>query len=168
VAQPAASTAASVSAAAVSAAAPAADQLVVLAPKGTARIAHSALLTVDGTATDDSLQLTVRRAGDKSLVTGGDITVTVDGKNELVTHESSASYEVPINDLRGDGSRDSARDVEMIVPHDGIREVLSAKVAVTEATSATSLLGDHKQMAWWILNIVVVFVAATVISRRKG
>jgi hypothetical protein len=159
---------ASTAAAASHAAPPLGDQPVVLAPKGTAQIAHSALLTVDGTATDDSLKLSIRRAGDKSLITSGDITVTVDGKNEPVTHENGAGYEVPINDLRGDGSHESARDVEIIVPHDGIREILSGKVAVAEGASATSLLGDHKQMAWWILNIVIVFVAAMAISRRKG
>jgi hypothetical protein len=141
---------------------------VVLASKGTAQIARSALLTVDGTATDDSLQLNIRRTHDKSSITSGDVTVTVDGKNEPVTHENGRPYEVPINDLRGDGSRDTARDVEIIVPHDGIREILSGKVSVTEGASAGSLLGNHKQMAWWILNIVIVFVAATVISRRKG
>jgi hypothetical protein len=143
------------------------DEAVVLAPRGTARIARSALLTVDGTATNDSLQLTIRRAGNKSVITSSDVIVTVDGKNEPVTHENSATYEVPINDLHGDGSRETARDVEIIVPHDGIREILSGKVSVKEATSASSLLGNHKQMAWWILNIVIVFVAATAISRRK-
>jgi len=151
-----------------SAAAAAPDQPVVLAPNGTAQIAHSALLTVDGTATSDSLQLNIRRTSDKSLITSGDITVTVDGKNEPVTHENNATYEVPINDLYADGSREAARDVEIIVPHDGIREILSGKMSVTEATSASSLLGNHKQMAWWILNIVIVLVAAMAISRRKG
>jgi hypothetical protein len=27
---------------------------------------------------------------------------------------------------------------------------------------------DHKQVGWWILNIVVVLVAAIALSRRKG
>ena len=114
------------------------------------------------------MQLNIRRTSDKSLITSGDITVTVDGKNEPVTHENNATYEVPINDLYADGSREAARDVEIIVPHDGIREILSGKMSVTEATSASSLLGNHKQMAWWILNIVIVLVAAMAISRRKG
>jgi hypothetical protein len=153
---------------AVPAQAVAAASPVVLAPKATAQIARSALLTVDGTATDDSLRLSIRRTHDKSLVSGGDLSITVDGKNEPVGHEHADSFEIPINDLRGDGSAENAHDVEMIVPHDGIREILSGKLTATQGASATSLLGDHKQMAWWILNIAIVFIAATVLSRRKS
>jgi hypothetical protein len=148
---------------------PALDQPVLLPPKATAQIVHSALLTVDGTATDDSVRLSIRRTHDKSLVTGGDgdISVTIDGKKEPVTHERADIFEIPINDLHGDGSADNAHDVEIIVPHDGIREILSGKLTATQTSSGSSLLGDHKQMAWWVLNIAIVFIAATVLSRRK-
>jgi hypothetical protein len=143
-------------------------QPVVLAPNVTAQIARSALLIVDGTAAADSLQLKIRRANDGSLINGGDVTVTIDGKNEPATHENGGNYEVPINDLRGDGSRDSAKDVDIVVAHDGIREILSGKVTVTEAPSGGSLLGDHRQITWWILNIVIVFIAAMIITRKKS
>jgi hypothetical protein len=147
----------------------AADPLVVLSPKAAGQIAHSSLLTVEGAVTNDALRLSIRRAQDKSLITSGEITVTVDGKNEPVTHENAGAFEIPVNDVRGDGTPESARDVEIIVPHDGLREILSSKVSVTETSSgAGSLLGDHKQMAWWILNIVIVLIAAMAISRRKG
>jgi hypothetical protein len=138
-------------------------QPVQLAPNVAAPIAHSALLNVEGTATADALQLSIRRVSDKSLVSSDDVTVAVDGKNQSVTHEKGA-YELPINDLRGDG----ARDVDVTVAHDGIREIVSGKVSVTEASSAGSLLRDHKQVAWWILNIAIVLVAAMAFSRRKG
>jgi hypothetical protein len=144
------------------------SQPVVLAPNVTAQIARSALLIVDGTAAADSLQLKIRRASDGTLINGGDIKVTVDGKSEPVTHENGGNYEVPINDLRADSSRDSPRDVDMIVPHDGIREILSSKVTVTEAPSGAGLLGDHRQITWWILNIVIVFIAAMIITRKKS
>jgi hypothetical protein len=137
---------------------------VRLAPNAAAQIAHSALLSIDGTPTADTLRLTIRRVSDKSLVSSDDVTVTVDGRNESVTHEKAGGYEVPINDLRGD----AARDVEIIVAHDGIREILSGKVAVAETSSTDGLLRDHKQVAWWILNIVIVLVAAIALSRRKG
>jgi hypothetical protein len=143
-------------------------QPVVLAPKSTAQIARSALLVVEGTAADDSLQLKIRRVSDGTAVNGGDVTVTVDGKNEPVTHEKSDMYEVPVHDLRGNGSQDGASDVDIVVAHDGIREILSSKVTVAEASSGGSLLGDHKQMAWWALNIVIVLVAGIAITRRKG
>jgi hypothetical protein len=137
---------------------------VRLAPNAAAQIAHSALLSIDGTPTADTLRLTIRRVSDKSLVSSDDVTVTVDGRNESVTRANGGGYEVPINDLRGD----AARDVEIIVAHDGIREILSGKVAVAEASSTDGLLRDHKQVAWWILNIVIVLVAAIALSRRKG
>jgi hypothetical protein len=147
--------------------APAAEQPVLLAPKATAQIAHSALLTVEATTTGDSLRLTIRRTHDQSLVNGSDISVSVDGRNEPVT-PGSAGYEIPINDLRGAADHDPPREVEIIVPHDGIRELVSGKVTATEGSSGGSLLGDHKQIAWWILNIVVVLIAAMAISRRKS
>jgi hypothetical protein len=137
---------------------------VQLAPNATAEIARSALLTVQGTATADALQISIWRVSDKSLISSDDVTVAVDGKNQSVTHEKGGAYELPINDLRGDG----ARDVDVTVAHDGIREIVSGKVSVAEASSAQSLLRDHKQVAWWILNIVIVLIAATAVSRRKG
>jgi hypothetical protein len=137
---------------------------VKLAPNAETRIAQSALLSVDGTATADTLQLRIRRVTDKSPVSSDDVTVTVDGKNESVTRDSGGGYELPINDLRGDGGR----DVELTVAHDGIREILSGKVSLTEAGSADGLLRDHKQIGWWLLNIVIVLIAAIAISRRKG
>jgi len=136
---------------------------VRLAPNAAARIAHSALLSVDGTVTADALRLEIRRVSDKSVVSSDDVTVTVDGRNESVTHEGGG-YEVPINDLRGD----PAKELEIIVGHDGIREIVTGKVAVAEGVSADGLLRDHKQVAWWILNIVIVLVAAIALSRRKG
>jgi hypothetical protein len=137
---------------------------VRLTPNAAAQIAHSALLSIDGTATADALRLGIRRVSDKSLVSSDDVSVTVDGRNESVTRETGGGYEVPINDLRGD----PPKDVEITVAHDGIREILSGKVAVVEASSTDGLLRDHKQVAWWILNIVIVLVAAIALSRRKG
>jgi hypothetical protein len=144
--------------------APQPAQPVQLAPDQSAQIAHSALLSVAATPTADSLRLSIRRVGDKSLISSDDVTVTVDGRNESVTRENGGGYEVPINDLRGAG----ARDVEIIVAHDGIREILTGKVTLIEAASTDSLWRDHKQVAWWILNIVIVLVAALALSRRKG
>jgi hypothetical protein len=127
-------------------------------------IAHSALLSVDATPTDDSLELHIRRVSDKSVVRSEDVTVTVDGKNEPLTRENGGSYQLPIADLRGDG----AREVDIVVAHDGIREILSGKVTLPQASPAGSVFRDHKQIAWWILNIVIVLIAALAISRRKG
>src|SRR5579864_5456399 len=51
---------------------------VRLAPNAAAQIAHSALLSIDGTATADALRLSIRRVSDKSPVSSDDVTVTVD------------------------------------------------------------------------------------------
>jgi hypothetical protein len=135
---------------------------IELAVNVPAVIAHSALLDVEATAKADVLQISVRRVADKSLVNTDDITVTVDAKNEPVSHERGTIYEIAVNDLRGAG----VKDVDVTVAHDGIREILSGKVSVAEPTTE-SLLRDHKQVAWWILNIVIVLVAVMAFSRKK-
>jgi hypothetical protein len=137
---------------------------VQLASNITAQVAHSALLTVEGTVTADALQISIRRVSDKSLINTDDVTIAVDGKNQSVTRERGTVYEVPINDLRGDG----VRDVDVTVAHDGIREIVSGKISVVEASSTQSLLRDHKQVAWWILNIVIILAAAWAFSNRKS
>lgn len=140
---------------------------VELAPNVAGEITRSALLTLEGTATADALRLRIRRVSDKSLIGGEGVTVTVDGKSETVSHVADG-YEVPLDALRGAGGKSGGREFEVVVDHDGIREILSGKVALVDADPATSILRDHRQIAWWIVNIVVVLIAATVISRRKG
>jgi hypothetical protein len=127
-------------------------------------IAHSALLTIDATATDDSLAIRIRHAADQSPVTSKDVAVSVDGKNEPVTAQADGTYAVSVKNLRGNG----ARTLDIIVGHDGIREILTGKMALPEARTTASVLHDHKQMAWWILNIAIVLIAAIALSRRMS
>jgi hypothetical protein len=136
---------------------------VELAENVPAVIAHSALLDVEATAKADLLQISIRRVSDKSLVNTDDLVITIDGKNEPFTHEKGTVYELAVNDLRGEG----VKDVDVTVAHDGIREILSGKVSVAEAPSA-SMWRDHKQMAWWVLNIVIILIAAMAFSRKKA
>jgi hypothetical protein len=133
-------------------------------PSSAVQIARSALLTIDGTPGADTLDLRIHKVSDKSLVTGDDVAVTVDGRNESVTRVNVDTYQIPVSDLRGGGTH----EVEITVAHDGIREILSGKLTLPETSSTDGLLRDHKQVAWWILNIVIVLVAAIAISRRKG
>jgi hypothetical protein len=132
-------------------------------PAPAIHLAQSALLSVDATPADDSLQLQIRRVSDKSIVNSDDVSVEVDGKNEVVTRVGDA-YQLPLSELRGEG----AKEIEITVKHDGIREILSGKVTLPEEASAGSLFRDHKQIMWWILNIVIVLIAAMAISRRKA
>lgn len=128
-----------------------------------AQIASSALLSVEATAKSDVLQISVRRVKDNSPIATDDITVAIDGHNESVTREKGTVYELPINDLRGAG----VKDVDVTVAHDGIREIVSGKVSVAEPP-ATSFLRDNKQVAWWVLNIVIILVAVMAFSRKKA
>ncbi len=125
-------------------------------------IAHSALLDVEATVKAEVLQISIRRVADQGLLSSDDIVVAIDGKNEPVTHERGAIYEVAVNDLRGEG----VKDIDITVAHDGIREILSGKVSLAEP-QAGSLFGDHKQVAWWVLNIVIVVIAVSIFSRKK-
>ncbi len=140
---------------------------VRLSPNAAAEIARSALLALEGTATANALRLRIRRTSDNSLINGDGVTVTVDGKSETVSHDADG-YDVPLEDLRGSGDRNSGRELEVIVSHDGIREILSGKVALVDENPGESILRDHRQIAWWIVNIVVMLIAAMAISRRKG
>jgi hypothetical protein len=64
--------------------------------------------------------------------------------------------------------------LDVVVAHDGIREALSGRFTVAgagtpgarNANGAASALRDHKQVAWWILNITIVLIAVIAISRR--
>jgi len=62
------------------------------------------------------------------------------------------------------------------VTHDGIREVLRAKIAPPAAATAQTpaaagggaVSGVHRQIVWWILNIAIVLIAALALSRRRS
>lgn len=126
-------------------------------------LAHSALLSVDATPGPDSIALHVRRVRDQSIVGSGDVSVRVDGKPESITRAADGSYLLPSSALRGDGQH----DVDVTVGHDGIREVLSGKIVLPESSPAGGVF-HNKQVAWWILNVTIVLIAAFALSRRKG
>ncbi|MDB6045412.1 MAG: hypothetical protein JWM63_3963 [Gammaproteobacteria bacterium] len=128
-------------------------------------IAHSALLTVDATETEDSLALRIRHVANQTPIESKDVTVSVDGKSETVTAQADGTLLLPIKDLRGDGER----QFDIVVAHDGIREILTGKLALPKVSSTTAdLWRDHKQIAWWILNIAIVLIAAIMFSRRTS
>jgi len=126
-------------------------------------VAHSALLTINATVTPDGLALHVLHAGNQIPIDGRDVTVSVDGKNQPLTVEPEGTFLLPTKDL-GEGER----QLDITVAHDGIREILTGKVALPKTSSATDLWRDHKQMAWWVLNIAVVLIAVLAFSRRSS
>ena len=127
-------------------------------------IAHSALLTIYGVPTADGLALHVQHAGNQIPIDGRDVTVSVDGKNQPVIAEPEGTFVLPTKDLGGDGER----QLDIVVAHDGIREILSGKVTLPKVGSTLDLWRDHKMTAWWVLNVGIVLIAVLAFSRRSS
>jgi len=72
---------------------------------------------------------------------------------------------VSADDLRGK----DPKAVQIIVGHDGIREILEGQLPPPpEKISVNGLLGGHGQLAWWIINIGVVLIGVIALSRKKS
>jgi hypothetical protein len=156
-----------------------------------AAAARSALVILEATAAPAGVTLRLRRAADRTTLPATGVTVSVAGGNAPATASADGSWFAPLPTAVGAGDT-----LEVVVAHDGIRESLSARFAAPAAGDAgsgapaadtsgaarsgagpsgagkaggiASLWRDHKQMAWWILNITVVLIAAIAISRRMS
>lgn len=128
-----------------------------------APVAHSALLAVDGVVAGDTLLLRVRRIQDQQPVPGAELAVTADGRSIPVTARPQGTWGVPVASLPRPPGR-----LSIVVAHDGVREVLDGQLppASQSGSGAGSLI--HKQMAWWILNVVIVLIGVIAISRRMS
>ena len=134
-------------------------------PAAAVPLAHSALLTIDATPTADGLALHIKHAGNQIPIDGQNVTVTVDGKEHAITPQPEGTFLLSTKDLPGDGER----QLDIVVAHDGIREILSGKITLPKAgNAAADLWHDHRQMAWWILNIAVVLIAVLAFSNRSS
>jgi hypothetical protein len=137
-----------------------------------APLAHSALIAVDAAPATGGLTLRVRHASGAAALQVSDLAVKIDGQSVPATLQADGTWFVP----RPAGVQDGGKTLEVTVGHDGIHEVLSGRLAAAAgaagpATSGVvSALGSssHKQLAWWILNIVIVLIAAIAISRRMS
>lgn len=128
-------------------------------------VARSALLTLTAAPSDHSLALQVTRVSDhRPIPTGtGQVTATLDGHSVPLTAKPDGTYLLS-RDHEGGG----AHSLAVVVPHDGIRELLTGTVSLPPQgeQSALDLLEGHGMFAWWVLNIAVVLIAVLVISRR--
>jgi hypothetical protein len=130
-------------------------------------LAHSAQLTVDAAMlAPDTLTLRIRGANHAAL-TAAQVEVAAQGHSLPVTANTEGTWTVAMKELGGK----PPGKLDLVVSHDGIRELLSGTLAPPPAASAATgvaagLLGNHKQLAWWILNIAIVLIAAIAISRR--
>ena len=131
-------------------------------------VAHSALVTLEAGPAAAGLVLRLRHTADQTPLSVTDLTVSVDGRSQLAMRREDGSWFVPLSDAITDAQ------LEVVVAHDGIREILSGRITIPgartgsarNASGTASVLRDHKQMAWWILNITIVLIAAIAISRR--
>ena len=135
-----------------------------------APVAHSALITVDGVLASDTLVLRVLRTADRQPLAGAALSVSVDGRSVPVTARPQGTWGVALPDLT---SKAPAK-LSIVVAHDGVREVLdgqlpggAAAAPPSQSASGASTL-IHKQMAWWILNVVIVLIGVIAVSRRMS
>jgi hypothetical protein len=139
------------------------------APMPLTPVAHSALVTLEAGPAAAGLVLRLQHTADQTPLSVTDLTVSVGGRSQLAMRRSDDSWFVPLADAAITDDQ-----LEVVVAHDGIREVLSGRITLPgagtrsagNAGGAASVLRDHKQMAWWILNITIVLIAAIAISRR--
>lgn len=127
-------------------------------------VARSAQLLIDATESSDTVAFWIRHASDRRLVGGQDVKVTVDAKPQAVTPRTDGSFTMSTDDLRGK----EPKPVEIIVGHDGIREILTGQLPPPPEGSGTGMLGGHNQLAWWIINLAVLLIGAFALSRRKS
>lgn len=132
-------------------------------------LAYSALVSVDAAApAPDRLTLRIRHTGGQAVVSPVEVEVAAQGHNLPVTANTDGTWTVALKDLGGK----PPGKLDLVIGHDGIRELLSGTAAApasgTATVAPTGLLGNHKQLAWWILNIAIVLIAAIAISRRMS
>ena len=132
-----------------------------------APLAHSAQLTLDGVSTRGALILRVR-GPQGSPVDPGQVTVAVDGKELPANPRADGTLYVPLPA----GTTAAVVQLDVTITHDGIRELLSARLPVEAGAPAEAAQpggsGVHSQLLWWALNIAIVFIAVLVLSRRMG
>jgi len=138
------------------------------APPFTA-LAHSALLRLEGGTTPTGIVLRVRHAADQTPLAVTELSVRVDGRGQPALRRADDTWFVALPP----GERRADAALEVTVAHDGLRELLEGRIARPDPAAPADgarggLLHDHKQMAWWILNIGIVLIAAIAISRRMS
>lgn len=137
-----------------------------------APVAQSALVTLEAARTTGGLELRLRRPKSDAVVPVTALTVSIDGRSVASAARADGTWSVPWPG----GSAPTNGQLEVVLAHDGIREVLSGPLPGSAggagtgapASSSGGGLRDHKQLAWWILNIGIVLIAVLAISRRMS
>lgn len=134
-------------------------------------MAHSPLVTVEASGSADGVRLRLRRTAGSAPLAVSELQVSLAGQTVPVTQRPDGTWLAP---WPRTGAAPGAA-LQVVVTHDGIREVLSGSLprAVEGRPAAGSgassgLSSSHKQLAWWILNIAIVLIAVVAISRRMS
>ena len=138
----------------------------VLATAQFVTVARSAQLTLEASGAQEgvTLRLLPRTPGAAPDIT--EVSVSLDGASAPVKAQADGSWFVPLASARAaQGGK-----LDVYVVHGGIREVLSGTLsAATGGAVGGGALGIvHKQVAWWVLNLVVVLIGVLALSRRMS
>lgn len=140
-------------------AAPAAPQSAA----GPAPLARSALTTVQASVAGEWVTLRLQYTGSQAPLISKDVSVQVGGHILPVTARGDGSYVLPVKQL----GTSATPDIQVIVGHDGIREVLEGRLTLPESAASTAEGSGHNQTLWWVINIGIVFAVAMFLSNRK-
>jgi hypothetical protein len=127
-----------------------------------ATIAQSAQVLVEGTPAADGLTVRLKRTTGGTALPVSELTASLAGRAVPVTRQTDGTFRLKV--------APSAGPLELIVAHDGIRELLSSSAPAGAASGAAPPVhaAEHKQLWWWILNIAIVLIAVLAISRRMS
>src|SRR5580693_4140440 len=122
-------------------------------------ISPSAQVTLAGSATAAGLTLRARPTAAGPLNISA-MSITLDGASAPATRQGDGSWYAPLPPAPPGGKAGPAPGkLEILVVHDGIREVLNGTLHSSPIGAAAptggGLLHDHKQLSWWILNIAI-------------
>src|ERR1700738_3629472 len=91
-------------------------------------VAHSALVTLEAGPAAAGLVLRLRHTADRTPPSVTHLTVSVDGRSQLAMRREDGSWFVPLSNAAITDDQ-----LEVVVAHDGIREVLSGRISVPRA-----------------------------------
>jgi hypothetical protein len=141
------------------------------APVPMTPVAHSAQLSVEGAVAGGVLTLRVHRANDPQPLNVTELALRLDGRPLPVMARADGSFAAPLKEL----PPHAPGKLEIIVAHDGALDALDGQLpAGAPAAAAGAGRGGtvgsliHKQMSWWILNVVIVLIGVIAISRRMS
>jgi hypothetical protein len=141
------------------------------APGPMTPVAHSAQLSVEGAVAGGVLTLRVHRANDPQPLKVTDLALRLDGRSLPVMARADGSFAAPLKEL----PPHAPGKLEIIVAHDGALDALDGQLpagapAAAAGAGSGGTVGSliHKQMSWWILNVLIVLIGVIAVSRRMS